>query len=160
MTTPAFFMQPMVLDKVKETLEPLISGMGAEVVDISYRREKGEMVLRVLVDKPGGITLGECAGLNNKLSEALDRENIIEEHYVIEVSSPGLDRPIKTKEEFGRAMGKVLNVSTYMPFEKKRNFQGTLMGLGENYIVLEDEDGVSRQIPIEKIAGARLHVVF
>ncbi len=117
------------------------------------------MTLRLLVDTPEGIRIDECESVNKHLSEVLDKDDFIGEHYVIEVSSPGLDRPIKTDRDFERSMGKKLEVTTFAPVDGRRNHSGSLIGMDKEKIVLET-DGVSVEIPRDKIAMARLKIEF
>ena len=146
-----------ITDRVKEIAEDYAGQRGMEIVDIVFRREQQGMVLRILADKPEGITIDECEEMNNFLSTALDQENIMERSYVLEVSSPGLDRPIKTKRDFERAMGRALEVKTYEKIDGRKDHEGTLMGMDNDNIVIGN-NGVSVAIPKEKIAVARLKI--
>ena len=145
-----------IIEKVKELLDPIAKKQGYYIVDITYKREGSKFVLRVLADKPGGISMDECAGLNNELSEILDKENVIEEEYTLDVSSPGLDRKLKKDGDFVWAIGKKVKVSMYAPLDGKNVFTGTLVGLGDGTVVI-DEAGASTEIPREKIANAKLN---
>jgi ribosome maturation factor RimP len=144
-----------IIEKVKELLEPIAAERGYAIVDITYSREAGNNVLRILADREGGITMAECASLNNELSELLDKDNMIDEEYLLEVSSPGLDRRLKTDTDFVWAIGKKVRISTYMKLEGKSEFQGIIVGLGDGTVVLQ-ESGISYEIPSDKIASARL----
>ena len=128
---PLFFRAMEIIEKVKALLEPIASERGYFVVDITYRREGGQFVLRIALDKEGGITMDECARLNNELGELLDKENIVDEGYLLEVSSPGLDRKLKKDSDFVWAGGKRVTVSTYAPMEGRNAFRGVLVGLGD-----------------------------
>ena len=153
-------MEPLeITEKTKELIAPYLDENGIELVEITYKRESGGMTLRLLVDTRKGIRITECEALNARLSAIIDKEGFIGEHYVIEVSSPGLDRPIKTDEDFMRSIGKELEASTYGPIDGRRMHVGVLIGTGEGKIVLES-DGVSTVIPRDKIAVARLHIEF
>ena len=132
---------------------------GIELVEIIYRREQGSMVLRLLVDTPEGITIAECEALNNYLSEALDKEEVIAEHFLLEVASPGLDRPLVTDRDFGRVMARELDIRMYEPIDGKREHHGKLIGLDGDKIVIES-GGISTIIPRAKIAKAKLRVEF
>jgi len=99
--------------------------------------------------------MAECAELNNELSELLDKDSTTEAAYLLEVSSPGLDRKLKKDEDFKWAIGRKIKVTTYVPFEGKNVFSGKLLGLGEGCVVVEDK-GASTQIPRDKIANAKL----
>ena len=146
----------MVVDKIKELLEPIARRLGQFILDVTYKREGGKRVLRIVLDKPGGITMDECARLNNELNELLDGENIIEEEYLLEVSSPGADRKLEKGTDFVWAMGKKIKVTTYTPLDGKNTFSGILVGLGDSTVVV-DENGTVTEIPLEKIANARLN---
>jgi len=148
-----------IVDRARELVEPYLRQNGAELIDIVYRREQPGMVLRLLVDTAGGITIDECEAINNYLSEALDSENVIEEHYTLEVSSPGLDRPIKTDRDFERVMGREITVNTFEPIDGKKEIEGKLIGMNKDEVVLES-DGASNVVPRQKIAMARLKLEF
>lgn len=148
-----------VIGRIKEIAEDYIEERGIEIVDITFRRESPGLVLRILADKPGGITVSECEGLNKFLSEALDKEDIIQDRYILEVSSPGLDRPIKTDKDFSRSMGKTLEITAFEAIDGRKMHEGVLMGMDKDSIVIES-DGVSTVIPKAKIALARLRLEF
>jgi len=148
-----------IVDQVRGLIADYLDREGVELIEITYRREQGGMVLRLLVDTPEGITVDECEEINNFVSEVLDKENVISERYTIEVSSPGLDRPIKAARDFERVMGKVLDVTTYEPVDGKRTHEGRLVGMSDDNIVLE-RNGVSTEIPRDKIARAVLKIEF
>ena len=148
-----------IIERIKELAAPYLSDNGIELVDMTFARESGGMTLRLLVDTPEGIRIDECELVNKFLSELLDEEDVIQEHYVIEVSSPGLDRPIKTDRDFERAMGKKLEVSTFGPIDGSRIHMGCLIGLDRDKIVLE-AGGISTMIPRDKIAMARRKIEF
>lgn len=144
-----------VIDKIKELVTPILDGEGIELADLIFRREGKRAVLRLLVDKPqGGISLAECAKLNQIISQLFDQTTIFQESYILEVSSPGLDRPLETKQDFQRAIGRKVSVFTSEFIESKKNFMGELNAVeGENIILrLEDKE---IKIPLEKIVKAR-----
>ncbi|MEE9500306.1 MAG: ribosome maturation factor RimP [Candidatus Omnitrophota bacterium] len=145
-----------VIERIRELLEPIANERKFYIVDITYRREGGKLALRILADKEGGITMDDCTGLSNELSELLDRKNIIEEQYVLEVSSPGLDRKLNKDEDFAWAVGKRIKVTTYAPLDGKNVFLGVLAGLRDGTIVVSEKEGISAEIPRDKIASARL----
>ncbi len=147
------------IDRVKELIAPYLSENDIELVDIIYRRESEGMVLRLLVDKPYGINLKECEDLNARLSGLLDKESLIEEHFIVEVSSPGLDRPLKTDRDFERNIDKVLDISTFEPIDGTRVHEGALIGVEKENIVIESS-GISVVIPKNKIAKAVLKIEF
>ena len=148
-----------IIDRVNGLVASYLDENGIELVDTIYRREQGGMVLRLLIDMPQGITIAGCETLNNYLSELLDKENFIDEHYTIEISSPGLDRPLKTDRDFKRVMGSKIDVTTYEPIDLKKTHEGLLIGMDRENIVIES-NGVSTVIPRQKIAVARRKVEF
>lgn len=148
-----------IIDRIKELLQSYLDENSIELVEIMYRREQGGMVLRLLVDTVEGISIAECESLNNYLSELLDRENVIEERYTLEVSSPGLDRPMVTDRDFERSMGKDIDISVYEAVDGKKRHEGKLIGMDKEKIVIEAE-GVSVVIPRTKIAKAKLKINF
>ena len=148
-----------VVDRIKLLIESYLEESGIELVEIIYRREQGGMVLRLLVDTPEGITIAECEALNNYLSEALDKEEVIDERFLLEVASPGLDRPIVTDGDFARVMGKELYIRMYEPVDGKREHQGKLIGMDSESAVIES-NGISTVVPRVKIAKATLKFKF
>jgi ribosome maturation factor RimP len=148
-----------ITEVVKELVQPYLEESGVELVEITYRREQGGMTLRLLVDTPEGIKIAECESLNNHLSELLDKEEVIGEHYIIEVASPGLDRPLKTDRDFERVLGKDLEVTTYVLVDGRKAHEGRFIGMDKESIVIES-GGVSIVIPKASIALARLKIEF
>jgi len=148
-----------IIERIKEMTAHYLRERGIELVEVTYKRESLGMTLRLLVDTPEGIRIDECESVNNALSELLDKEDFIGEHYVIEVSSPGIDRPIKTDRDFERSMGRELEVTTFAPVDGRRTHSGSLIGMDKEKIVLE-ADGVSVLIPRDKVAMARLKIEF
>lgn len=148
-----------ITQRVQELLETYMNDHGIELVEISYKKTQEGMTLRILVDTPNGIRMDQCEALNHYVGEVLDRENIITEHYVIEVSSPGLDRPMKTDRDFVRNVGKDIEVTTYEMIDGRKTHEGCLIGMDAGTIVIERE-GVSTVIPRNRIALARLRLDF
>ena len=117
------------------------------------------MVLRLLVDTPEGVKIADCEALNNYLSEALDQNDVMGEHFVLEVSSPGLDRPMKTDRDFERNIGKEIEVTTYEPVDGRKTHEGLFVGMDKEKIVIQAND-VSTVIPRGSIAVARQRIKF
>jgi ribosome maturation factor RimP len=143
--------------KVTEIVKPYAAERGIEIVDVIYRREGQGMVLRVLADKREGITLDECEEMNNYLSLELDKDETIQERYILEVCSPGLDRHLVTDSDFERVMGQKLEANTYEPIDGRRAHEGVLIGMDKETIVIEN-NGISTVVPRDKIAMARLKI--
>lgn len=148
-----------IKEKVKELIADYLGEHNIELVDVAYRREQNGMTLRLLVDTAEGIKISECEDLNNFLSETLDREGVIDERYILEVASPGLDRPIRTDRDFERSMNKELEIATYEPIDGKKTHDGRLIGMDKETIAIES-NGISTVIQKAKIAMARLKIKF
>jgi Uncharacterized protein conserved in bacteria len=148
-----------VPELIKGLVASYLDSKDIELVEIIYRREQPGMVLRLLIDTARGVSIAECEALNNYLSELLDKEDVIGEHFVLEVSSPGLDRPIKTDRDFERSLGKDIEVTTYEAVDGRKTHEGRFIGTDKENIVIES-DGVSTVIPRKVIALARLKIDF
>ena len=141
-------------DRLKDAVSNILRGNGIELVDMTFKKEGGVRFLRILADKEGGITVDECAKLNGIIGEALDGEGAISEKYILEVSSPGLDRPLKTKEDFLRLKGKRIRVHTYEPIEGKREFAGVLEAVEDDNISVSEKGSKLTKMPLNKISKA------
>ncbi len=112
--------------KTEELLLPIVGGMGFELVDVEYVKEAGNWYLRVYIDKPGGVSIDDCVAVSRAFDPVLDKEDYISDVYTFEVSSPGLNRPLKKEKDFIRAKGKDVFVRTYQKREGQKEFIGTL----------------------------------
>ena len=112
--------------RAEELLEPILADMNFELVDVEYVKEAGTWYLRSYIDKPGGITVDDCEAVSRQFSDRLDQEDFIEDSYIMEVSSPGLDRPLKKEKDFERNLGREVEIRTYRPIEKEKEFYGIL----------------------------------
>jgi ribosome maturation factor RimP len=119
------------------------------------------MVLRITVDKKGGVSVDECAWANERMGEALDRENFLIESYTLEVCSPGLDRLLKTRQDFEKVKGEVVKVRTHISLDDQDEHIGKVISCDEEHIMIELVDnGTSRKIPLDKISKAQLKIKF
>lgn len=148
-----------VVAAVTPVAEALMKGLGLELVDVEYRREGGGWVLRVFIDKPGGVTLDDCQAASRALGEKLDELDPIPTSYSLEVSSPGIERPLKRPEDYERFAGRLVHVRTFAPYEGRRNWQGRLVGLAGGAVVL-DTDAGQVAIPQDMVARAHLAAEF
>ena len=141
----------------KIVLELLERQSEIEMVDVEYVKER-DWYLRVFIDKEGGIEIDDCQALSEKLEERLDAEDFITDSYILEVSSPGIDRVLRKQRDFQREQGKKGDVSLYAPLEgsKEKELTGVLTGSDEASITLDGE----LQLPLEKVAQIRLHIDF
>ncbi len=126
--------------KAAELLEPILADMEFELVDVEYVKEAGTWYLRSYIDKPGGITVDDCEAVSRQFSDRLDQEDFIEDSYIMEVSSPGLDRPLKKDKDFERNLGREVEIRTYRPIEKEKEFYGILCAYDDNSVTIERED--------------------
>lgn len=147
-----------MIDKIKEIIESILQEENAELVEIIYRREAGRQVLRVLVDKEDGIMLTDCVKLNEKISQALDESNVITERYVLEVASPGIDRPFKIKRDYERAKGRMVRVTLNEAILDKKEYIGRLQEILNDSIKIDTKKKGILEIPFEKIIRARQEV--
>jgi ribosome maturation factor RimP len=138
-------------------VDPILLDEGLELVDIEYRRESKGWVLRLILDKEGGITLDDCTRVSQEVGRNLDVEDFIQTPYTLEVSSPGLTRPLKTEKDFMKYCNRLIKVKTVDPIENRRQFKGRLLGVSEGRIEIEGEGGVF-QIPLSNVAKANLEI--
>lgn len=141
--------------QVEAMARELAGPMGLSVVDVEYRPRGKQAVLRVILDKPGGILLEECARLSEELSHMLDVTDPIPGSYVLEVSSPGLDRVLRRDEEFSLFRGRRVAVHTHAPVLGGKRLEGILLGLGEDGIHLE-VDGQEVRVPRQQVSKVHL----
>lgn len=146
--------------KAEELLTPILDGFGFELVDVEYVKEGGNWYLRGYIDKDGGITVDDCADVSRIFSDRLDEEDFIEESYIMEISSPGLGRPLKKEKDYARSMGKELEVRTYRPVDRKKEFYGVLTAYDTDSVTIEIEDGSKMTFQKSDIALIRLAFDF
>jgi ribosome maturation factor RimP len=151
--------------KVSEIAGPLAESLGLELVDVEYRQENRQMVLRIFIDRDGGVTLDDCAGLSRELSEILDVEDFIRGRFNLEVSSPGLNRQLKKAADYDRFLGKLVKINTYEPMSDedgnmRKTFLGELIGFDGNIARLKLKEGQTALIPLDKVAKANLEFEF
>ena len=140
-------------------VEPLLQDTGLTLVDVEYVKEAGNWYLRGYIDKPGGITVNDCETVSRAFSDKLDENDFIEDSYIMEISSPGLDRPLKKDKDFERNMGKLVEIRTYRPIEKQKEFCGILTAYDSNSVTI-DEDGTERVFDKKDTALIRLAIEF
>ncbi len=153
---PAAAGQPDVPVRVRRLAEPILTERGLELVEVEFRRESHGWVLRVYMDKPGGVTLDDCQVVSEELSDHLDVEDLIDHPYHLEVSSPGLDRPLTRPADYLRYAGQAVRIATRSSLDGRHNFRGRLAGLEDGRVLLDLPDGGRASIPLELILRARL----
>ena len=143
------------LTQLWDLLEPVVTGLGYELVEIEYQPNPKHGVLRIFIDQPDGIQLDDCQEVSNQVSALLDVEDPIPGHYNLEVSSPGLDRPLNKAEDFERFTGEMVKIKTGMAINGQRNFKGLLRGIEGDDITIEF-DGKQVSLPLASVEKARL----
>ena len=145
--------------KAEALLSPIVESNGFELVDVEYVKEAGNWYLRGYIDKPGGITVNDCETVSRAFSDRLDEDDFIEDSYIMEISSPGLDRPLKKEKDFARSIGKLVEIRTYRSIEKQKEFCGELAAYDNNSVTI-DEEGTPRTFDKKDIALVRLAIDF
>lgn len=140
--------------EVEKIVEELLENTALELVAVDYVKER-DWYLRVFIDKEGGVDLDDCQDLSRKLEELLDAQDIIKTSYILEVSSPGLDRELKKPRDFQREMGKDIDVSLFAPLDDKKVVTGPLSAYDGETINVGD-----MAIPMDKVAKVNLHIDF
>ena len=152
-----------ILEKTESLVKPVCEAVGVELVDVEYAKEGQNNFLRIFVDTPNGIDIDQCAEVAEKFSVLLDEHDYIEDEYMLEVSSPGAERPLKTKEALTQQMGSYINVKTYKAIDGEKEFQGYLRSFDEDTLTLEVMEKTRKkaiQIPYEAAAKIRLAIKF
>jgi len=159
-----------VVSRAEALVEPLVRAEGFELVELEYGREQSGWVLRLFIDRPGrdpaskegGIGLDECAQVSHAVETALEVEDLVPQAYSLEVSSPGLNRPLRRPEHFARVVGQRVKVKTYGPVGEppRKSFTGTLVESSASDITVQVEGGGAFQIPFRDIAKANLDFEF
>ena len=147
-----------VVERVRSLAEPILIDRGLELVDVEFQRETQGWILRLYIDRLGGVTLEDCQKVSEELGDHLDVADVIDHPYSLEVSSPGLDRPLTRDADFVRYAGKPARIVTHEPIEGQRNFRGRLAGLVDGAVLLALADGRQVRIPRHLMAKARLEI--
>jgi ribosome maturation factor RimP len=154
-------MRPVDLHKVQEVVTPVVEGQGYELVDVEWKHENGQWVLRVFIDRREGaadprVSLEDCANISHELSPVLDVADVIGPAYSLEVSSPGLNRPLKKEKDFRRFVGQKARIRTKHPVgENRRNFSGRLMDVADGKVKIDVGDQVC-EVPVDDVEKANL----
>jgi ribosome maturation factor RimP len=151
--------QAQIHRQVEKVAESLVVSEGMELVDLEYRREGPRWMLRLFIDKEGGVSIDDCARISRELGDLLDVKDVIPQSYVLEVSSPGLNRRIRKKEDFSRFAGQKVQLWLASPKDGRRKILGDLVGVeGEEVVVIAAEGRFS--VPLKDIAKANLIYEF
>jgi len=145
-----------LIERLETVVEPVVSGVGCELVDIQCLVEDGRNILRVFADKPGGFTIDDCVAISRELGAVLDVEDVMPGRYSLEVSSPGLARALKKEKDFLKFMGKEVKIKTRIPIGGRSNFKGRLEGCNDGVIDVVDDTNKRWAIKIDDIGRANL----
>ena len=145
----------MLRDRLIELLEPVVNAIGYEVVLLEFSPRDGSGMLRLFIDAPDGITLDDCEKVSREVAATLDVEDVISSAYRLEISSPGLDRPLVKPEHFHRFKGEIARIQTLAPVSGRRRFQGVLLGATDDEVTIETADGPIT-LPLADIDKAKL----
>ncbi|HIT41814.1 MAG TPA: ribosome maturation factor RimP [Candidatus Caccovicinus merdipullorum] len=146
--------------RTEKFLLPLMEEHGFELVDVEFVKEAGVWYLRAYIDKEGGIAVDDCEVISRKVSDWLDKEDFIDESYILEVSSPGLGRPLKKEKDFARSIGKDVEVRLYKALNKSKEYTGALEAYDKESVTLKMEDGSQMTFQRADIALIRLALDF
>lgn len=146
--------------KTESFLMPLMTENNFELVDVEYVKEAGNWYLRAYIDKEGGITVDDCEIISRKLGDWLDEKDFIADSYILEVSSPGLGRPLKKDKDFNRSIGEDVDIKLYKPLNKQKDFTGTLISFDKDTVTIAQEDGAELTLNRPEIALIRLAFDF
>ena len=146
--------------RTEQYLLPLMKKHGFELVDVEYVKEAGNWYLRAYIDKEGGIAVDDCEVISRQLSDWLDKEDFIDDSYILEVSSPGLGRPLKKEKDFARSIGKEVEIRLYRAQNKQKDFTGFLVDYDEKTVTIEQEDETELVFERSDIALIRLAFDF
>jgi len=152
-----------VKEKTEEIAKPVVKSLGLELIEVVFVKEGSDWILRVFIDNPQGeLKIGDCEKISRMLSDRLDSKNPIDKSYILEVSSPGIERPLKSSKDFRENSGEMIHVTTYAPVKGKKDFTGKLSRFKDNTVYLQIIDknqtkGVVK-IPLNKISNAHLTI--
>ena len=147
-------------EKIFSMLESTVADSGLELADVEYQKEHGGWVLRLVIDKPGGVSLDDCAHISQRAGDILDREDPIPQSYRLEVASPGIDRPLKTRKDFIRFQGEWIEIHLYAPIDGQKVLVGMLASSTDTQVCIRPEKSKEICVERDKIAKVNLHVQF
>lgn len=144
---------------VRELVVPICENYSFELVDVEFLKEGAHWYLRVYIDKPGGLSIDDCQLVSEQLSKKLDKVDPIKQSYFLEVSSPGLDRPLKRQKDFEKYRGELVEVKLYQPLDGKKVYQGELEGLIDGKVVIKQQESLI-EFDFEKVSLVKRIIEF
>lgn len=148
-----------ILSKLNEISTKVAEERGYEIVEVAYKKATPHSLLSVFIYKEDGISLDDCDTMSRAIEEELDKEDIIEESYYLEVSSPGLDRPIKTQDDLRRNKGKLVEAKLFAPLDGNKLYEGVLASYTKDTVILDNE-GKEVELPLKSISKMSQKIVF
>ena len=154
--------QSSIEQKTEHILQPILERLSFELVDVEYVKEGTDWYLRAYIDKEGGISINDCEAVSRELEQYLDEEDFIQGAYILEVSSPGLTRPLKKERDYVRNLGKPVEVHTYKPLDGAKEFIGDLLRYDDDVVVLDigPESVQEMEIPRKNISIIKQYFEF
>jgi len=153
--------QEGTVERVRSVALRVTADRGFELVDVELKQAKSEKLVRIFVDRPGGIGLEDLQSVSQEVSAVLDAEDPIEGRYTLEVSSPGLDRPLRGEADYRRFVGRLAKLSSYEPVDGRRHWTGRIVACDDGIVTLElDGEKASARVPLAKLSHGRLEVEF
>ena len=149
-----------ISDKVEALARPVVEEEGCRLWSVEYIKEAGTWYLRVYIDKDGGVNIDDCEAVSRALEVKLDEKDPIEQAYILEVSSPGIDRPLKKDADFVKYQGEIIDVKLYKAQDGSKQYQGKLLGLEDGVLSIEEENGNVVKFEQKDTASVRLAVIF
>ncbi|NIP16928.1 MAG: ribosome maturation factor RimP [Xanthomonadales bacterium] len=144
--------------RLRQLAARTLEGLGMELVHLTYRREGRQWLLRLMIDREGGVSMDDCATASEQLGAVLEVDEVIPHSYVLEVSSPGLDRPLFTASDYRRFTGSKVIIKTHKPVDGQRQYRGVVEGCEQDEVALRRDDQALVHIPLAAIASGRLEV--
>jgi ribosome maturation factor RimP len=149
-----------IVERIHEILIPVLDQLGLELVEITLRVEGGRWILRVTIDREEGVQVHHCTAVSREISVHLDVDDLIPVKYYLEVSSPGLDRPLKDENDFERFTGRLVKIKTTRSIAGRKKINGTIEGVEDGVVRVLLEDDLRLEVPVEDISSARLDYKF
>ncbi len=144
-----------IAQTVEEIAEPIVKEAGCELVDVEFVKEGSNWFLRVYIDKPAGVSLEDCEKVSRPLNKMLDELNPISQAFYLEVSSPGVERPLKKPRDFEKAIGSQVEIKLYTAIDNTKRFEGELISYDGDKLIISTESGNRHEFKIEQIAKAK-----
>ena len=149
-----------IIQRIQEILIPVLDELGLELVETTLRVEGGRWILRVTIDREEGVQVHHCTSVSRELGVHLDVEDLIPVKYYLEVSSPGLDRPLRDESDFRRFAGRLVKIKTSRSISGRKKISGTIEGIEDGVVSVITEDDIRLEVPVEDISSARLDYKF